>query len=190
MLPGPCQPGGQPGSSRAPAPVPAPPQQRGSGSSNPLVSVPLPSTREVMTREMMDCKYPANGCLQPGWGPGTPTGNVSTGLGHAGPGPAGGSSASRLGELSRSSSHPCSPSLWGDEFSVIPIEQPHCRGSRERGVEGDSEMGGNHRGFLWGHSSPHGPSPAVPRMVVSMMVLVDIFMASPSSPIFVSTKKF
>lgn len=110
-----------------------------------------------MTWGMMDCKYPANGSLQPGQGPGTPTGNVSTGLGHAGPGPAGGSLAPPPGELGRTSSHPCTPSLWGDVFSVIPTEQPHCRGSRERGVEEDSEIGGNHRGFLWVHSRPSQP---------------------------------
>lgn len=66
------------------------------------VFVRLPSsisTRGVMTWEMMDCKYPANGSLQPGPGPRKPIGNVSTGLGRAGPGPAGGSSAPWPGKL-------------------------------------------------------------------------------------------
>lgn len=36
---------------------------------------------------------------------------------------------------------------------------------------------------------PHSPSLAVPRLVFSKMVLVDIFMASPSSPILVSYKE-
>lgn len=152
---------------------------------SPLVSVLLPSTREVMTREMMDCKYPANGSLQPGRGPGTLTGNVSTGLGHAGPRPAGGNSASLAGEL-----HPCTPSLWGDVFSMIPIEQPHGRGCRERGRwKRTIKWEESTEGSCGDTPGPHSPSPAVPRLVVSKMVLVDIFMASLSSSILVSYKE-
>lgn len=57
-------------------------------------------------------------------------------------------------------------------------------------MEEDTEMGGKHRQFLWGTPglTAHHP-PAVPRLVVPEMVLVDIFMASPSSPILVSYKE-
>lgn len=63
--------------------------------------------------EMMNCKYPATSSLQPGPGPSEPTGNVSTGLGLAGPGPAGGSSAALPGELCGISSWHRTPPLWG-----------------------------------------------------------------------------
>lgn len=64
-----------------------------------LSGCPAASARGVMTWEMMDCKHPANGSSQPGPGPSKPTGNVSTGLGRAGPGLAGGSSAPLPGKL-------------------------------------------------------------------------------------------
>lgn len=84
--------------------------------------------------------------------------------------------------------HPCTPSLWGDVFSLIPIEQPHGRECRERGrrkrtVKWEETTEGS-------RGDTHSPSPTVPRLVVSKMVLVDIFIASPSSPILVSYKNF
>lgn len=83
--------------------------------------------------------------------------------------------------------HPCTPSLWGDVFSVTPIEQPHCRECRERGrwkrtVKWEETTEGS-------CGDTHSPSPAVPRLVVFKMVLMDIFMASLSSPILVSYKE-
>lgn len=78
MQPEPCQPGASLAPGHQPQSQPHP------SSMAVVVSVLLPSTREVMIWEMMDCKYPANGSLQPGQGPGTLTGNVSIGLGRDG----------------------------------------------------------------------------------------------------------
>jgi len=93
------------------------------------VSVRLPggavSTREVTTREMMNCKSPASGSSQPGPGPGEPTGNVSTRLGCAGLGPAGGSSASDTAPLH----------LGGDVLWVVPRTRP----AAETAGKGDGE---------------------------------------------------
>lgn len=114
-----------------------------------LVFVRLPSavsTRELMTRRMMDCKYPANGSLLPGPGPSEPTEMFPLdwdGQEGAWQHCQGSCVESALGIAPF---HSGGGVLW-----MIPRKQPHCRGSRERGQRKTADWEETTGGLLLGH---------------------------------------
>lgn len=174
--------------------APVPPQQHRNGSGSPACIVRLPSTvstREVMTWEMMNCKYPANSSLQPGPGPSKPTGNVSTGLGDAGPGPAGRSSALLPGEAVQDQLPPAPhPFTLGEMcFGWSPATSPTAEVA-EKGDGKGQQTGKKPQEDFCRDSGTSQPDRLVCQgLVVSKMVLVDIFMASPSSFLLASCKE-
>lgn len=151
----------------------APSQHRGTGTSlrqvpapAPLVFVGLPgsvSTQEAMTGEMMNCKYPASAPCSLAQAQANPLEMFLLDWDLLARGRQGGAPQRCQGSCAGSAPGTAPRRFGGDVLREVPSDQPHRRGSGERGWRRTANREETAGGFLWGLRDLTARSPGVPR---------------------------